>query len=78
MQVEDQTSTLLCMPGLHGAGWGAATPSWNGTVLVVDMLHHLAEQVAPFGSISHVGLDSRSDFWNHFLLAPKRATSRRR
>jgi WD repeat-containing protein 24 len=38
VQVEDQTSALLCLPGTHG------TCSWNGTSNVVDMIYHLAEE----------------------------------
>ena len=40
VQVEDQTSALLCLPGTHGT----CSALWNGTSNVVDMLQHLAEE----------------------------------
>ena len=38
VQVEDQTSALLCLPGTH------VISSWNGISNVVELLYHLADE----------------------------------
>ena len=38
VEVEDQTSALLCLPGTH------VMNSWNGVSNVVELLYHLADE----------------------------------
>lgn len=38
VEVEDQTSALLCLPGTH------VMSSWNGVSNVVELLYHLADE----------------------------------